>query len=39
MREFDYGRARELAEELITKGNAQLMKRHAARSFGMAGDE
>jgi len=33
MKEFDYLYAQRLAEELIQKGNSQLMKRHAARSF------
>ena len=33
MKEFDYSYAQRLAEEMIEKGNAQLMKRHAARSF------
>lgn len=37
MEEFDYARAKTLVEDMIRKGNAQLMKRHATRSFGLEG--
>mmetsp|Transcript_9158 Transcript_9158/g.30179 ORF Transcript_9158/g.30179 Transcript_9158/m.30179 type:complete len:199 (-) Transcript_9158:2-598(-) len=32
-KQFDYGLAKTYAEALVEKGNAQLMKRHASRSF------
>ena len=32
-KQFDYGSAKTYAEALVEKGNAQLMKRHASRSF------
>ncbi|CAL58582.1 unnamed product [Ostreococcus tauri] len=34
VKEFDYEQARSITEDMIAKGNAQLMKRHATRSFG-----
>lgn len=37
MRQFDYALAKQYAEDLVNKGNAQLMKRHASRSF--SGDD
>jgi hypothetical protein len=39
MEEFDYARAKVLVEDMIRKGNAQLMKRHATRSFEGSEDE
>ena len=38
MKEFDYAYAARLTEEMIEKGNAQLMKRHATRSLGLSDD-
>ena len=32
-KQFDYGSTKTYAEALVEKGNAQLMKRHASRSF------
>ena len=37
MEEVEYARAKTLVEDMIRKGNAQLMKRHATRSFGLEG--
>ena len=39
MNEFDYEYAKRLTEDMIRKGNAQLMKRHATRSLGLSSDE
>ena len=39
MNEFDYEYAKRLTEDMIQKGNAQLMKRHATRSLGVSSDE
>ena len=38
-KQFDYGLAKKYAEELVEKGNAQLMKRHASRSFSSDAEE